>query len=145
MKIRSRPLAGVDVYPDSRWKLGIVARPGREYRLCLRFHVQFNGPEEGFGLVADYTLTAAGETLTRERAGVGDIQPPERDRCITVQNMVTYGTNSLKDAEYGHAMRKATVVLATAGPFPHETELTAEGVTLLSQDTRLASGKVFFA
>ena len=145
IKLRHRRLAAVDVHSGSRWKLGIVARPGRKYRLCHRFHVQFFGPEDGFGLVADYSLLAGGETLARERAGVGDIQPPERDRRITVQNNVTYGTNSLKDAEYGHAMHRATIVLSTVGPFPHETELTAEGETLLNPGTRLASGEVFFA
>ena len=144
LKLRRRSLAGVSVHPGSRWRLGLVARPERKYKLCHRFHVQFDGPEDGFGLVADYMLTAGGEALVNERAGVGDVQPPERDRLITVQDMVSYGTSSLKDAEYGHAMHKATIVLATVGPFPHHTELIAEGTILLNPGTRMASGSVFF-
>ena len=142
---RRRPECRVDVFQGSRWSLGTVARPGRRYRLCHRFHVQFNGPEDGFGLVADYTLAAGGEILAKERAGVGTVQPPARDRFISVQTMVSYGTNSLKDAEYGHAMHKATIVLATIGPFSRATELTAEGEILLNPGTRLASGEIFFA
>lgn len=140
-----RPDCSVDVFQGSRWKLGTIAHPGRKYKLCHRFHVQFNGPEEGFGLVADYRLSAGGEVLVNERAGVGTVQPPARDRFISVQTMVSYGTNSLKDAEYGHAMHRATIVLAAIGPFSRATELTAEGEILLNSGARLASGEIFFA
>lgn len=139
-----RPLASLDVRPDSEWRLALVTRPGRKYKLCQRFHVQFDGSEEEFGLVADYTVTAAGEILVRERAGVGNVQPPVRDRLITLQKMVSYGTNSLKDAEYGHSMHKATIVLTTVGPFDHRVELMASGKTMVNPGTRMASGRVFF-
>ncbi len=140
-----RPIVSLDVRPDSEWRLALVTRPGRKYKLCHRFHIQFDGSEEEFGLVADYTMTAGGETLIRERAGVGSVQPPYRDRFITLQKMVSYGTNSLKEAEYGHSMHKATIVLATVGPFDQRTELIAGGKIMLNPGTRMASGKVYFA
>lgn len=133
-----RPLASQEVSPDSTWRLGILPSAGRRYRLCLRYDIRHRGSEDRFGLVADYTLMRGGELLVREKAGVGDIQPPERDRRIGSQSLCSFSST------LGDSRSRATVVLAKVGPFDGSMEITAEGQLLTDQGSWLQKATVFF-
>lgn len=134
-----RVAASVEVKPDSEWRLGFAAQPGKKYRLLVRYDVAFRGGEDEYGLVVDYFCTAAGSVVSRERAGVGRIVPPQRDRCIGSQQMSSF------TATPGGCRHRATISLASVGPFEEATEVIAGGTVLLSQGSVLSDCKAFFA
>lgn len=134
----SRPLALIEAREGSEWRLGLVARQDRKYRLCVRYEVTFHGAEDDFGLVADYRCaTPQGEVS--ERAGVGHVVPPERDRYVGTSYKNSYSST------LGSCRQKATFVLATLGPFQHPAELTATGTVQVSAGTNLVRAEVFFS
>lgn len=140
LKLRkvSRPLALAPAGDGSEWRLGIFARPDRKYRLCVRYDVRYEGAEDDFGLVVDYRCSSpSGEV--RERAGVGHVVPPERDRYVGTSYRNSYSSM------LGSCRQKATFILATLGPFPHPAELTATGTLHVSAGTTVVRAEVFFS
>jgi len=134
----SRPLVKADAVDGVEWHLGMMALQGRKYRLCVRYEVTFEGTEDDFGIVADYRCsTPQGEI--RERAGVGSVVPPERDRYIGTSYSNSY------TGVMGSSRQKSTFVLATLGPFEHPAELTATGTLHLSHGVTLVRAEVYFA
>lgn len=134
----SRPLALVEAREGVEWRLGVMAPENRKRRLCVRYEVKYNGVEDDFGLVVDYHCrTPEGEI--RERAGVGHMTPPERDRFVGT----SYG-NSYSSV-LGNCRQKATFILATLGPFPYSAELEAAGTVHVSQGTTLVRAEVYFS
>lgn len=134
----SRPLVRVDAEPDVEWRLGMMAREGRKYRLCVRYEVTFQGIEDGFGLVADYRcVTPLGEI--RERVGAGSIVPPERDRGVGI-----FYRNSFTGV-MGACRQKSTFILAVLGPYEYPAELEATGTLHVSTGVTLVRAEVFFA
>lgn len=139
IRLPGRPVASVEVRPESEWRLGFLARPGRKYRLFVRFDVAFQGGEDEYGLVADYKCAAGGESLSSERAGVGNMVPPERDRFIGSRQMSSFTSTP------GSCRHRATITLTTVGPFEENTEVTAGGIVVISAGAVLSSCLVFFA
>lgn len=138
-RLSGKPLASVDVKPDSEWRLGFQAEPGKRYRLLVRFDVAFQGGEDEYGLVVAYSCTAGGTIVSRERAGTGNVVPPERDRFIGSQQMSSFSSNP------DGCRHRATIALTTAGPFEEGTEVIAGGTVLISQGAVLSNCRVFFA
>lgn len=134
-----RPVASVEVKPGSEWRLGFLVRPGRKYRLFVRFDVAFQGGEDDFGLVVDYFCTAGGSPVSRERAGIGGIVPPHRDRSVGCMRMSSF-TSTPRGCRH-----RATIDLTAAGPFEEGTEVVAGGTVEVSQGAVLSSCRVFFA
>ena len=91
-RLPGKPVASVEVRPGSEWRLGLQAGSGRRYRLLVRFDVAFQGGEDEYGLVVDYSCTAGGSMISRERAGTGNVVPPERDRFIGSQQMSSFSS-----------------------------------------------------
>jgi len=138
MRRISHPLATTEAFEGSEWRLGAVVRQGRKCRLCMRYEVTFQGGEDNFGLVVDHACTTpVGEV--RERAGVGSVEPPARDRRIGTQYNVRFSS------VMGGCRQKATFILATVGPFPGPAELDATGTVRVSGGAVLVSGMIFFA
>ncbi len=134
----SRPLVRVDAMADAEWRLGMMARQGRRYRLCVRYEVAFQGIEDGFGLVADYRCVTPLKEI-REKAGVGSVVPPERDRYVGASYMNSY------TGLMGGCRQKSTFVLAVLGPYEYPAELEATGVLHVSEGVTLVRAEVFFA
>ncbi len=134
-----KPVASVGVETGSEWRLTFVPKPGRKHRLCLRFDIRFQGGEDEYGLVVEYTCMASGVILVRERAGIGNVQPPVRDRSIGSMSMSSFSST------LGMCRHRATIVLTGVGPFDEHTEVTAGGTVLLSEGARLEKCEVFFA
>lgn len=134
----SRRLASVEAAEGQEWRLGVMAPQNRRLRLCVRYEVKYQGAEDDFGLVADYRcLTPQGEV--RERAGVGHVTPPERDRFVGTSYSNSYSS------VLGSSNQKATFILATLGPFPYSAELEATGTVHVSQGTTLVRAEVYFS
>jgi hypothetical protein len=134
----SKSLVLTEAGVDAEWRLGMMAQQGRKHWLCMRYMVTYQGFEDSFGLVVDYRCrTPEGEI--RERAGVGHEVPPERDRYIGTSYSNSYS------AVLGSCRQKATVVLATLGPFQYPVELEATGTILVSPGTTLVHAEVYFA
>jgi hypothetical protein len=138
-RLPGKPVASVEVKPDSEWRLGFQAGPGRKYRLFVRFDAAFEGGEDEYGLVVDYSCTAGGSVVSRERAGTGNIVPPERDRFIGSQQMSSFTSTP------GSCRHRATISLAAVGPFEEGTEVIAGGTVVMSQGAVLTYCRVFFA
>ncbi|MFO7626175.1 MAG: hypothetical protein R6V62_02810 [Candidatus Fermentibacteraceae bacterium] len=138
-RLPGRPVAFVDVKPDSDWRLGFMAGPGRKYRLFVRFDVAFQGGEDEYGLVVDYSCTAGGSVVTRERAGTGSIVPPERDRFIGSLQMSSFTSTP------GGCRHRATIALTAVGPFEESTEVIAGGTVVMAQGAVLSNCRAFFA
>jgi len=138
-RLPGRAVASVGVKADSEWRLGFPARPGRKYRLFVRFDLAFRGGEDEYGLVVDYQCTAGGSAVSRERAGVGSIVPPERDRFIGSQQMSSFTSTP------GSCRHRATVALTSVGPFEEVTEVIAGGTVLLSRGAVLSNCTAYFA
>jgi hypothetical protein len=136
---RRNPMASTPVVPDSEWRLGFVPKRGRSYRLCLRFDVNFTGIEDDYGIVVDYSCTGPDGLHVHERVGTGNIQPPARDRFINIQR------NSSFSSTPGNSRHRATVDLASLGPFDESTEIVASGTLLLSSGATLNIAEIFFA
>jgi len=134
-----KSVAATPVQPDSRWSLGFIPVPGRRYRLCLRFYMSFTGDEDDYGLVVDYKCTGPEGFHVQERAGIGNRQPPARDRFINRQHLSSFSST------LGNSHHRATIVLATLGPFREIGEITAEGTLLLSSGAILENGEIFFS
>ena len=134
-----KPAASVEVKPDSEWRLGFLAMPGKKYRLFVRFDVAFQGGEDEYGLVVDYSCAAGGSVVSRERAGVGNIVPPERDRFIGIQRMSSFTSTP------GSCRHRATVTLTRVGPFEESIEVTAGGSVVVSAGAVLSNCQVYFA
>ncbi len=133
----SSPLVSSAAGDGSEWRLTFLARQGRKYRLCMRYEVVFEGGEDDFGLVVDYRCTTPQGEI-RERAGVGSVTPPERDRYVGSSYKNSY------TGVMGNSRQKATFILATVGPFPGPAELVAEGVVHVSSGANLVNGTVYF-
>ncbi len=134
-----KPAASVEVKPDSEWRLGFLAVPRKKYRLFVRFDVSFQGGEDEYGLVVDYSCIAGGSMVFRERAGTGNIVPPERDRFIGSQQMSSFTSTP------GSCRHRATITLTRVGPFEENTEVTAGGTVVISTGAVLSNCQVFFA
>jgi hypothetical protein len=134
----SRPLVSAEMREGAEWRLGMMAQQGRKHRLCVRYEVKYQGSEDDFGLVVDYSCrTPEGEI--RERVGAGHQVPPERDRYIGISYSNSYS------AVMGNCTQKSTFVLATLGPFRHPFELEATGTVQVSAGTSLVHAEVYFA
>lgn len=48
-RLPGKPMAFVEVKPDSEWRLGFAAPPGRKYKLLVRFDVAFQGGRTSTG------------------------------------------------------------------------------------------------
>lgn len=138
-RLPGKPVASVEVRPGSEWRLGLQAGSGRRYRLLVRFDVAFQGGEDEYGLVVDYSCTAGGSMISRERAGTGNVVPPERDRFIGSQQMSSFSSTP------GGCRHRATIVLTSVGPFEEGTEVITGGIIVLSQGAVLSNCRVFFA
>lgn len=136
---RGRKAASSPVQPGSMWKLGFVAGTGKKYRLCFSYQVAFNGGEDDFGLVADYHCQAAGLAVSGERAGIGSVQPPERERTVRMQHNCSFSST------LDRCRQRAVFVLTTLGPFDNDTHVTAEGTIEVNPGTVLEKGEVFFS
>ena len=138
-RLPGKPVASVEVRPDSEWRLGFQAGPGKRYRLLVRFDVAFQGGEDEYGLVVDYSCTSGGTVVSRERAGTGNTVPPERDRFIGSQQMSSFA--STPDG----CRHRATITLTAVGPFEESTEVIAGGTVIMSQGAVLSNCRVCFA
>lgn len=136
---KGRKAASSPVLPESRWRLGFVAGARKKYRLCLSYQVAFKGSEDDFGLVVDYVCHASGLTVASERAGIGSVRPPERERTVRVQHNCSFSST------LDRCRQRAVFVLTTLGPFDHDTHVTAEGILEVNPETVLEKGEVFFA
>ncbi|MBN2587061.1 MAG: hypothetical protein JXA64_05830 [Candidatus Fermentibacteraceae bacterium] len=122
----------------SEWSMGFAAAPGRRYGLCLSFDIRYPGSEDDYGLVAEYSCSAMGRVLARERAGCGAAVPPHRDREI--------GTlfNCSRSSVPGSSRSRVTALLCVVGPFDACTEVTAAGRILAAEGNELDKAEVYF-
>lgn len=135
----SRRVDESEISPGSRWSLGAVVEPGMKCNLCLEFKIQYYGGEDDYGIAVEYDLRAGGELLSSERAGVGNVTPPESDRRIGTQ----YRTSLT--AVLGKNSYRATVVVCSIGPFEQRREINATGTVHTAAGTLLQKGIVFLS
>jgi hypothetical protein len=128
-----------EAWEGSEWSLGFAADPGRKYSLCLRFDIRYFGSEDDYGVVADYSCSAMGKVLARERAGCGDKVPPHRDREIRTLYNCSYSS------VLGNSRNRVTAMLTVVGPFEACTELAAAGRILTAEGNKLEKAEVYFS